>query len=129
MPWGLAVLLGAVLAPTDPVLASDIQVQSIEDGDGLRVALSGEAGLNDGTAFPFIMLGLGWMGLHELGAWGGRWFAQSGPQDQAPQAPQAPQRTPENEESRKPVRSGLVGRQGLDPFFAGLCVGWVHARP
>ena len=75
MPWGLAMLLGAVLTPTDPVLASDIQVKSVEDEDGLRVALSGEAGLNDGTAFPFVMLGLGRMGLHELGAGGWRWLA------------------------------------------------------
>ena len=75
MPWGLALVLGAVLAPTDPVLAADIQVKTPEDRDALRVALSGEAGLNDGTAFPFVMLGLGWMGLHEIGTLGGRWLA------------------------------------------------------
>ena len=75
MPWGLALVLGAVLAPTDPVLAADIQVKTAEDRDALRVALSGEAGLNDGTAFPFVMLGLGWMGLHEIGPLGMRWLA------------------------------------------------------
>jgi NhaP-type Na+/H+ or K+/H+ antiporter len=75
MPWGLSLVLGAVLAPTDPVLAADIQVKTPEDRDALRVALSGEAGLNDGTAFPFVMLGLGWMGLHDIGAMGGRWLA------------------------------------------------------
>ena len=75
MPWGLALVLGATLAPTDPVLAADIQVKTPEDRDALRVALSGEAGLNDGTAFPFVMLGLGWMGLHEIGPLGGRWLA------------------------------------------------------
>jgi NhaP-type Na+/H+ or K+/H+ antiporter len=75
MPWGLALLLGAILAPTDPVLAADIQVKTPEDRDALRVALSGEAGLNDGTAFPFVMLGLGWMGLHDIGSFGGRWLA------------------------------------------------------
>ena len=75
MPWGLALVLGAVLAPTDPVLAADIQVKTPEDRDALRVALSGEAGLNDGTAFPFVMLGLGWMGLHDIGPMGGRWLA------------------------------------------------------
>ena len=74
MPWGLALVLGATLAPTDPVLAADIQVKTPEDRDALRVALSGEAGLNDGSAFPFVMLGLGWMGLHDIGPLGGRWL-------------------------------------------------------
>lgn len=70
---GAAVLLGAILAPTDPVLASSVQVYSPEDRDRLRFSLTGEAGLNDGTAFPFVMLGLGLLGLHELGAYGWRW--------------------------------------------------------
>jgi sodium/hydrogen antiporter len=61
---GAAVLLGAVLAPTDPVLASDVQLQDPADQDPLRYSISGEAGLNDGTAFPFVMLGLGMLGLH-----------------------------------------------------------------
>jgi sodium/hydrogen antiporter len=74
LPWGMAVVLGAMLAPTDPVLASDIQVKDIEDQDMLRFSLSGEAGLNDGTAFPFIMLGLGLMGEHDLGAFGLHWL-------------------------------------------------------
>lgn len=72
---GAAVLLGAVLAPTDPVLASDVQVDEPTDHDRLRFSLTGEAGLNDGTAFPFVMLGLGLLGLHELGAGGWRWVA------------------------------------------------------
>lgn len=71
---GAAVLFGAVLAPTDPVLASDVQVTGPGDRDRLRFTLTGEAGLNDGTAFPFLMLGLGLMGLHELGPNGGRWW-------------------------------------------------------
>jgi NhaP-type Na+/H+ or K+/H+ antiporter len=75
LPLGAAVLLGAVLAPTDPVLASEVQVQRPTDQDRLRFALTGEGGLNDGTAFPFVMLGLGLLGLHELGAWGWRWWA------------------------------------------------------
>lgn len=75
LPWGAAVLLGGILAPTDPVLASDVQVQKPGDRDQLRFALTGEGGLNDGTAFPFVMLGLGLLGLHELGDWGWRWFA------------------------------------------------------
>jgi sodium/hydrogen antiporter len=75
LPLGAAVILGAVLAPTDPVLASDVQVENPRDIDRLRFTLTGEAGLNDGTAFPFIMLGIGLLGLHDLGAGGWRWFA------------------------------------------------------
>ena len=76
--WGLglgpaaALLLGAVLAPTDPVLAGDVQVgapdvgEDVEPEDELadeprsderhevRFALTSEAGLNDGLAFPFV---------------------------------------------------------------------------
>lgn len=72
---GAAVLFGAILAPTDPVLASDVQVREPGDHDALRFSLTSEAGLNDGTAFPFVMLGLGLLGLHELGAGGWRWWA------------------------------------------------------
>ncbi len=58
-----AVLLGAALAPTDPVLASDVQVEGptlegdeeeIDETDEVRFALTSEAGLNDGLAFPFV---------------------------------------------------------------------------
>jgi NhaP-type Na+/H+ or K+/H+ antiporter len=75
LPLGAAVLLGAVLAPTDPVLASDVQVEQATDRDRLRFGLTGEGGMNDGTAFPFVMLGLGLTGLHDLGAGGWRWLA------------------------------------------------------
>lgn len=71
----LALVLGAVLAPTDPVLASDVQLRSPQDRDSLRFALTGEGGLNDGTAFPFVLLGLGLLGLHDLGEHGLRWLA------------------------------------------------------
>jgi NhaP-type Na+/H+ or K+/H+ antiporter len=74
LPLGAAILLGAVLAPTDPVLASDVQVSHAHDQDRLRFGLTGEAGLNDGTAFPFVMLGLGLLGLHEVGAGLWRWL-------------------------------------------------------
>src|SRR5687768_67018 len=72
LSWGAAILLGAILAPTDPVLASDVQLAHPGDRDRLRFGLTGEAGLNDGTAFPFVMLGLLLLGLHERpgGAWG-----------------------------------------------------------
>jgi NhaP-type Na+/H+ or K+/H+ antiporter len=75
LPLGAAILLGAVLAPTDPVLASDVQVSDPRDEDTLRFGLTGEAGLNDGTAFPFVMLGLGLLGLHDLSDVGWRWLA------------------------------------------------------
>lgn len=75
LPLGAAVLLGAILAPTDPVLASEVQVVNARDRDSLRFGLTGEGGLNDGTAFPMVMLGLGLLGLHELGDWGWRWWA------------------------------------------------------
>jgi NhaP-type Na+/H+ or K+/H+ antiporter len=75
LPIGAAVLLGAILAPTDPVLASEVQLESARDSDRLRFSITGEAGLNDGTAFPFVMLGLGLLGLHEIGEWGWRWVA------------------------------------------------------
>jgi NhaP-type Na+/H+ or K+/H+ antiporter len=74
LPLGVAVLLGAILAPTDPVLASDVQIEHPKDQDDLRFSLTGEAGLNDGTAFPFVMLGLGLLGLHEIGSFGWRWL-------------------------------------------------------
>ena len=75
LPLGAAVLLGAILAPTDPVLASEVQVDEPSDRDRLRFGLTGEGGLNDGAAFPFVMLGLGLLSLHDLGDWGWRWWA------------------------------------------------------
>ncbi len=77
----MAVLLGAVLAPTDPVLAAEVQVDDPDDKDRLRLMLTGEAGLNDGTAFPFVLLAVGLVGLavseplHPLGAFGWKWVA------------------------------------------------------
>ncbi|MER3443503.1 MAG: sodium:proton antiporter, partial [Meiothermus sp.] len=69
-----ALLLGAVLAPTDPVLASEIAVEDASDRDRLRYGLSGEAGLNDGTAFPFVVFAL-LLIEHQgrLGGWVGEW--------------------------------------------------------
>lgn len=56
------------------MLASDVQVGEPCDRDRLRFSLTAEAGLNDGTAFPFVMLGLGLLGLHGIGGWGWRWW-------------------------------------------------------
>lgn len=71
---GAAILLGGILAPTDPVLASDVQTKHPGDQDKLRLTLTAEGGLNDGTAFPFVMLGLGLLGLHDLGDHLTRWW-------------------------------------------------------
>ncbi|HYX35927.1 MAG TPA: sodium:proton antiporter [Oligoflexus sp.] len=73
LSWGAAILLGGILSPTDPVLASDVQVEKAHDSDRLRFTLTGEGCLNDGTAFPFVMLGLGLLALHNLGDFGTRW--------------------------------------------------------
>ncbi|MFI7705693.1 cation:proton antiporter [Nonomuraea sp. NPDC049480] len=73
-PIAAALLLGAVLAPTDPVLASDVNVGEPVDAenadDEVRFALTSEAGLNDGLAFPIVYAaiavatagGAGWLG-------------------------------------------------------------------
>jgi NhaP-type Na+/H+ or K+/H+ antiporter len=67
-----------VLAPTDPVLAADVQVGRPGEGDGPRVrfALTSEAGLNDGLAFPFVNLAIA-ASLHaaEPGTWLLEWLA------------------------------------------------------
>lgn len=65
LPFAVALVLAAILAPTDPVLASDVQVQNVDEPDQLRFGLSGEGGLNDGTAFPFVVLGLMLLGVSE----------------------------------------------------------------
>lgn len=75
LPLGAAIILGAVIAPTDPVLASAVQLKHPGEKSSLRFTLTGEAGMNDGTVFPFVMLGLGLSGLHELGHLGLQWLA------------------------------------------------------
>jgi NhaP-type Na+/H+ or K+/H+ antiporter len=57
---GAAIILGASLAPTDPVLARDVRVAGPGEGDGpeTHFALTSEAGFNDGLAFPFVFLGI-----------------------------------------------------------------------
>ncbi|MGZ9076274.1 MAG: cation:proton antiporter [Burkholderiaceae bacterium] len=74
LPLGAAILLAAMLAPTDPVLASDVQLADPNDRDSVRFSLTGEGGLNDGAAFPFVMLGLGLLGLRDPGASYWRWM-------------------------------------------------------
>jgi NhaP-type Na+/H+ or K+/H+ antiporter len=73
-----AVLLAAALAPTDPVLATEVQVgEPAEDPDGdedePRFALTSEAGLNDGLAFPFTYAAIT---ISLAGTDPGGWLAQ-----------------------------------------------------
>lgn len=81
-----ALLLGAALSPTDPVLASDVQVgapqtsemshpDEIDESDEVRFALTSEAGLNDGLAFPFVYGAILWASEGPLTHWVGHWFA------------------------------------------------------
>ena len=57
LPAGVAILMGGILATTDPVLAADVQVDNPYQLGALRFGLTSEAGLNDGSAFPFVLLG------------------------------------------------------------------------
>ena len=88
-----ALLLGAALAPTDPVLASDVQVggptasgdhgnedepeesEEIDERDEVRFALTSEAGLNDGMAFPFVYAAIFMVTVGSVTDWGVRWLA------------------------------------------------------
>jgi sodium/hydrogen antiporter len=72
-----ALLLGAALAPTDPVLAADVQVGPPQTGeeDDIRFALTSEAGLNDGLSFPFVMAAVALAGNSTGNMdWIGRWL-------------------------------------------------------
>ena len=74
LPWGAAVVLGAIVAPTDPVLASDVQLSRPGDADLVRFGLTAEGGTNDGLALPMLLLGLGMLGNYDLGAYGSYWL-------------------------------------------------------
>ena len=78
LPWAIALLLAASLAPTDPVLASDIQVgpPKSDDEDEVRFGLTSEAGLNDGFAFPFVHLAImAAAAAGTQGPWLGEWLS------------------------------------------------------
>ncbi|MDG9719614.1 cation:proton antiporter [Streptomyces sp. DH24] len=79
-PPAAALLLAAVLAPTDPVLASEVRVgaptDSEHDEDEVRFALTSEAGLNDGLAFPVVAAAIALAsaaGAGLSGGWIGHW--------------------------------------------------------
>lgn len=93
--WGLlgltpaaALLIGAALSPTDPVLASDVQVEgpsvvddpdsepeTVDERDEVRFALTSEAGLNDGLAYPFVYAAIFLAGAAPFAQWGWRFLA------------------------------------------------------
>jgi sodium/hydrogen antiporter len=73
LPWPVSFVIGSVLAPTDPVLAGTVTVNDASDRDRMRYGLSGEAGFNDGAAFPFVVFGLMWLEYGRLGEWIGWW--------------------------------------------------------
>lgn len=73
LPWSSAILMGAILAPTDPVLASEIQLLDAKDRDELRFGLTSEGGLNDALAFPFVYFGLYWIKDTQWQNWFGQW--------------------------------------------------------
>ncbi|MFC3580651.1 cation:proton antiporter [Sphingomonas hylomeconis] len=80
LPWPVAILLGSALAPTDPVLAADVQVGPPKTGeeDEVRFGLTSEAGLNDGLAFPFVHLALALAAAAATGeAWATKWVLHS----------------------------------------------------
>jgi sodium/hydrogen antiporter len=63
LPLGIAIVLGAALSPTDPVLASGIATGELAEQDISqrdRVVLSVESGMNDGLAMPLLTVALAW---------------------------------------------------------------------
>src|SRR5512132_1584735 len=75
LPLAAAILLASALAPTDPVLAGDIGVgpPGEEDESEPRFAITAEAGLNDGLAFPFVVLAL-FVSGHSGASWLPEWL-------------------------------------------------------
>ncbi|WP_445242432.1 cation:proton antiporter [Microcoleus vaginatus] len=75
LDWGPAILLGAILAPTDPVLASEVQLANLDDRDELRFGLTSEGGLNDALAFPFVYFGIYALKDNNWQNWFAKWVA------------------------------------------------------
>ncbi|MEE2523505.1 cation:proton antiporter [Pseudarthrobacter sp. J47] len=77
---GAALLVASALAPTDPVLATEVQVgepadedEGPEREDEVRFGLTSEAGLNDGLAFPFVYLAIA---ISLVGSSPSAWFPE-----------------------------------------------------
>lgn len=78
LAWPVALLLAASLAPTDPVLAADVQVGPPKSGeeDEVRFGLTSEAGMNDGAAFPFVHLAIALSLAAATGEpWAAKWLS------------------------------------------------------
>jgi NhaP-type Na+/H+ or K+/H+ antiporter len=78
LSFAQSLLLGAILAPTDPVLASDVRLGPPgpdEEQGAVRFSLAAEGALNSGMAFPAVVFSLGLLGLHDPGPLGMRWLA------------------------------------------------------
>jgi NhaP-type Na+/H+ or K+/H+ antiporter len=59
VPFWVAVMIGAIVTPTDPVVASSIVAGGVAERNlpaRLRHAISSESGFNDGLALPFVVL-------------------------------------------------------------------------
>jgi NhaP-type Na+/H+ or K+/H+ antiporter len=102
-----ALLLAAALAPTDPVLATEVQVsepatEAEAADDEARFALTSEAGLNDGLAFPFTYLAIAVSAAAAVGAGPGDWLLEW-------------------------LAVDVAWRLGVG-FLAGIAVGWLLGR-
>ncbi len=74
LPFAQALLLGAILGPTDPVLASDLKVPTADRGDAVRFALTAEGALSSTLALPIVLFAIGVSGHHDLGPLALRWL-------------------------------------------------------
>jgi NhaP-type Na+/H+ or K+/H+ antiporter len=75
VPFWVGMLIGAILTPTDPVIASTIVTGETAEQyipERLRHLLSGEAGANDGGAYPLVFLAI-FMLEHSFGTALTRW--------------------------------------------------------
>ncbi len=80
LPIGVALLLGAVLTPTDPVVASGLVSGVLPERmlpRALRRSLQAESGANDGLALPFVLLA-GLIATEPAGAAVAHWAAGAG---------------------------------------------------
>lgn len=74
LPFAQALLLGAILAPTDPVLAFDLPAPGPDRGNEVRFALTAEGALTSSLALPAVWFALGLCGQHDLGPLALRWL-------------------------------------------------------
>lgn len=75
LSFAQALLLGAILAPTDPVLASDVHMPVSGEHEAARFSLAAEGGINTGLSLPAVMFGLGLVDSNNVPAPGIAWFA------------------------------------------------------